>query len=145
MVAEMTREEFRALPYLLTPAQAVCCGYTYNTLMKYADYGVLVVVLPPGCRQRRFQKRQFAQMLGWEDTLDWPGWRKEKPLLSLAAIHQWTGYDPTTVRQIVRAGGLSPICPGGMGETKYRKSEVAQWLGFESASNEKNQTAHVSV
>lgn len=126
----MTREDFINLPYLLTPGQAAACGYSILTLDKYAANGILVVVRPPGCTLRRFQKRQLAQMAGWEDTLNWTAWRREKPLVSLAAVVQWTGISRNQVRAIVRAGGLTCVQPGGMGEGKYRREELGVWLGF---------------
>lgn len=126
----MTREQFQLLPYLLTSAQAEACGYERRTLNKYAENGILTVVLPAGCVQRRFQKRQFAQLLGWEDTLDLAGWQREKPLIQVAAVAQWTGYDVHTLLAIVRAGGLVAVDPGGLGRRHYRKEEVGRWIGL---------------
>lgn len=125
----MTKQEFAALPYLLTPGEAAQCGYSEHTLNKYAQAGILRVVQPPGAGWRRFQKRQLAQLLGWEDVLDWTRWRREKPLLACCAVCEWTGYDARTIRQIVASGGLVSVNPGGIGDAKYRKDEIAEWLG----------------
>lgn len=126
----MTKDEFTALPYLLTPGQVVSCGYSPTTLRKYTEHGVLRVVLPTGCGQRRFEKRQLAQMLGWTGTLDLKAWAAEKPLLGFGAVHWWTGYEESTIRKIVEAGGLVAIKPGGLGYEKYRKEQIGAWLGL---------------
>lgn len=126
----MTRAEFIALPYLLTPGQAARCGYSLRTLDKYAENGLLMVVCPPGCTQRRFQKRQFAELLDWSDTLDLKAWAREKPLLSINAVTQWTGYDKHTILQILRAGGLVAVNPAGLGTAKYRKQAIGEWIGL---------------
>lgn len=128
----MTKLDFAALPYLLTLGQVEQCGYTQATLDKYAACGILEVIVPPGCIQRRFQKRQVAQILGWEDTLDVIGWRREKPLLSVGMVHQWTGYNAQTIAAIAAAGGLDRVQPGGVGNSKYRKEAVGAWLGLEN-------------
>lgn len=126
----MTKEEFTKLPYLLPPASAVACGYSLTTLNKYAENGILVVVLPKGVAQRRFQKRQLAQLLGWEALIDLARWRMEKPLMALGALCEWTGYTSETVSHIVAAGGLQPVQPGGLGERKFRKQQIGEWLGL---------------
>lgn len=126
----MTRETFNALPHLLPPGIVVACGYAVATLNKYAAHGILTVVKPPGCGQRRFRKAQVASMLGWNDAVDRKKWAKEKPLLSLNAVREWTGYKAETIRAITKAGGLTPVQPGGVGDVKYRKAEVGEWLGL---------------
>ena len=126
----MTLEEFKALPYLLTPGQVVGCGYTAATLVKYAAHGILLVILPKGCAQRRFQKRQIAKLNGWESALDFAGWAREKSMLRLNAVCQWTGYTEETVSHIVAAGGLLRVQPGGIGYGLFRKSDVGAWLGL---------------
>ena len=126
----MTREEFTELPYLLRAGQVVACGYTAATLVKYAEHGVLRVVLPEGCCLRRFQKVQIACMNGWQDTLDLARWRREKNQLRLSAVCEWTGYDKDVIRHIVAAGGLVSVRPGGIGYAMFRKADVADWLGF---------------
>lgn len=126
----MTREEFIALPYLLTVSQVVACGYAENTVNKYAEHGILTVVKPKGCTQRRFPKAQLAALLGWEDTLDRKKWAREKPLLAPAAVQEWTGYKKETVLAIAQAKGLTLVKPGGVGDAKYRKEEVGKWIGL---------------
>ena len=126
----MTREEFTALPYLLTPGQVEACGYAPRTVDKYAESGILAVILPAGCRKRRFQKRQLAQMLGWESTVDRAAWAREKPLLPLGVVQQWTGYDERTVANMVLAGGLVVVRPAGLWCAKYRKEQIGEWIGL---------------
>ena len=127
----MTREEFIKLPLLLTAGQAAACGYSRRTLLKYANNEILRLVCPAGCVQRRFQKKQLAQLLGWEDALNLPAWRREPPLLTLNAVCQWTGYDSHQVSKITKAGGLSVVNAAGIGRNRYRKTEVQEWIGFQ--------------
>lgn len=126
----MTKEEFGKLPYLLTVGQTVSCGYCRRTLDKYAAAEVLKVIKPKGAVHRKFQKKQIAQLLGWEKSLDTAAWGREKPLLSPTAVYQWTGYDRDTLAAMVAAGGLTRVMPAGMGEAKYRKEEIASWIGL---------------
>jgi len=126
----MTRAEFIALPYLLTPGQVASCGYSLRTIDKFAENGILTAVCPKGATQRKFQKKQIAAILGWDDAIDQKKWDKEKPLMGVAVVREWTGYQPKTVRQIGKAGGLTPVQPGGIGDTKYRKDEIGKLLGF---------------
>jgi hypothetical protein len=126
----MTRSEFTALPYLLAPAAVTACGYSPRTVAKYFACGILTPIQPRGFSGRRAQKRQVAQLLDWSDTLDLAAWQREKPLLGFAAVHQWTGYGERQLAQIVKAGGLTAVNPGGVGRAKYRKEDVAKWLGL---------------
>lgn len=126
----MTRAEFIKLPCLLTPGQAAACGFAAHTLRKFADNGVLRIILPQGCTQRRYQKVQFAQLLGWADVIDRAAWAREKPLLALGAVCQWTGYDRHLIPVIVAAGGLERVQPGGLGRARYRKQEIGEWIGL---------------
>jgi hypothetical protein len=126
----MTREEFQGLPHLLTQCQVVGCGYAPATIGKYVEHGILRAVLPKGCTQRRYQKLQLAELLGWMDLVDVKGWQREKPLLPLGAVTQWTGYANGTVSDIVAAHGLTVVQPGGIGERKFRKEEVGEWIGL---------------
>ena len=126
----MKRDEFQKLPHLLTLAQVVACGYSPATVGKYAAAGILRAVLPKGTTQRRYQKLQVAQLLGWEDAIDRKSWWREKPLLPPCAVSQWTGYAPKTVVEIAEAGSLTTVLPGGVGERKFRKEEIEEWLGL---------------
>jgi hypothetical protein len=126
----MTRAEFIALPYLLTPGQAAACGFSAHTLHKFADNGVLRIIRPAGCTQRRYQKLQFAQLLDWVGALDRSAWARERPLLTSNAVCQWTGYDRGTITRIVTAGGLVCVQPGGLGSRHYRKRDIGEWIGL---------------
>ena len=126
----MTREEVQKLPYLLTQGQVVACGYAPATIGKYAEHGILRAVLPKGCTQRRYQKVQLAGLLAWEDLIDVKAWAREKPLLGLGAVTQWTGYANGTISDIVAAKGLTAVQPGGIGERKFRKEEIGGWIGL---------------
>jgi len=126
----MTREEFRALPYLVTHKMIARCGYSPQTLEKYAECAILRVIQPKGCGQRRFQKVQLADLLGWMDTIDRNAWRAERPLMALGAVQRWTGFDPHTLNAIARARGLTIVQPGGIGERKFRKEEIGGWIGL---------------
>ena len=126
----MTKAEFQAWPYLLTPGQVAACGYSPATIHKYVEHEILRAVLPRGIAQRRFQKVQIARLLGWEDVLDRERWQREKPLLPYCAVREWTGYDPRSIKLIVRAGGLVAVNPGGIGDAKYRKEQIGEWIGL---------------
>lgn len=126
----MTREEFQELPYLLTLGEVVACGYAVATINKYAAHKILAAIKPKGCTQRRFQKVQLAAMLGWADEIDRKRWAREKPLLGMAAVLEWTGYTSETFCAIVKAGGIGRVQPGGIGHAKYRKEEVGEWVGL---------------
>lgn len=126
----MTREEFQRLPHLVTVGDVVKCGYAVATINKYAAHGILTEITPKGCTQRRFQKVQLAALLGWPEAIDRKKWAKEKPLLSPAAVQEWTGYQPRTLRAIVQAKGLTEVKPGGIGDGKYRKEEVGGLIGL---------------
>lgn len=126
----MTREEFQRLPYLMSPSQVARCGYALHTVEKYAAHGILKVIQPAGMPHRRFRKLQVAQLLGWEPLIELARWRSEKPLLPFCAVHEWTGFAERTIKEIVAAGGLVEVRPGGVGSTKYRKEEIGAWLGF---------------
>ena len=126
----MTREEFQKWPYLLTQGQVMACGYSPATIGKYVEHGILRAVKPKGCTQRRYQKVQIAKLLAWEDALaaDRAAWQKEKPLLGLGAVRQWTGFCNLIITAIVQARGLTAVQPGGIGERKFRKQEIAEWI-----------------
>lgn len=126
----MTRESFKQLPHLLQRHEVEAAGFGRQTIEKYVDAGVLTLVQPAGCGQARFQKRQLAQLLNWEDLLDASGFAEEPPAMSLKAVLRWTGWDDRTLAKIVRAGGLTLVKPPGSGAGKYLKSEVAALLGF---------------
>jgi len=126
----MNRETFQSLPQLLTLRQAAACGYTIRTIQKYLDAEVLRAIQPSGCTERRVRKLQLAQMLGWEDPRLRSRWQREKPLLTLGAVKEWTGYGVHQIAKIVAAGGLRAVQPGGLGRCRYAKEDVAEWLGL---------------
>lgn len=137
----MTREEFITLPYLLTPGQVASCGYSSATVAKYAECGVLRVILPAGCTQRRFQKRQVALLNGWEATLDLAGWRRLKPMVRLGVVCQWTGYDRDVIGHMVAAGALTVVQPAGVGYRLFRTEEIGAWLGLDEIGGQNGKLA----
>ena len=128
----MTREQFKALPHLVREQDVRALGYGRQTVAKFVDCGVLLRMSPAGCGQARYQKRQLAQLLKWEELLDTAGFHREPPMLDLKAVQRWTGWTDTTVMQIVRAGGLAFVKPPGSGHGKFLKKEVAALIGFEA-------------
>ncbi len=129
----MTREEFKQLPHLVREHDVVAMGYGRNTVHKFVDCGVLVRVCPKGCGQARFQKRQLANLLKWEDCVDVAAFRQERPMLEAKAVQRWTGWSEATLGNIAAAGGLSFVKPPGAGKGKFLKQEIAKLIGLENA------------
>ncbi len=128
----MTKEQFKALPHLLREADVVALGYSPRTIRKFVECGVLVRVKPAGISAGRYQKRQLAQLLKWDDLLETARFREEKPLMQIKAVHYWTGYSENTLKAISKAGGIRFVKPPGAGAGKFLKSGVAALIGFES-------------
>jgi hypothetical protein len=128
----MTQAEFKALPYLLLEHQVAALGYDRRTVAKFADCGVLHKVEPAGSGHARYQKRQLAQLLGLEATLELAEFRREPLLMSLKSVRRWTGFTEETLAKIVQAGGLRRVQPPGSSHGKYLKEQIARLIGFES-------------
>ena len=127
----MTKEEFKRLPHLLAEADVVALGYSPRTIAKFVECGVLVKVKPAGCGAARYQKKQVAQMLQWEELLEPAGFMAEPPFMQIKAVHRWTGYSENTLAMIGKAGGIKFVKPPGAGTGKFLKSGVARLIGFE--------------
>lgn len=128
----MTREQFRCLPYLLAAADVVAMGYSERSLIKFVECGVLVKVQPCGMQNARFQKKQLAQLLNWDELLDVAAWKVEPLFMRVKAVQLWTGYSENTLTKIAAAGGLGFVKPPGMFGGKFLKPDVAKLLGFEA-------------
>nr|WP_294577556.1 hypothetical protein [uncultured Rhodopila sp.] len=126
----MSENEFSGLPGLLSRLQVMkATGYTANTLDKMVECGVLGLVKPKGCRHGRFQKKQIAAILGLAAGLE--DFRREPLLMETKAVTRWTGYTALTLKHIASARGLTAVRPASMVKCRYRKGEIAGWLGAE--------------
>ena len=67
-------------------------GYSARTVAKFVECGVLARVQPKGTGSARYQKRQLAQLLGWEELLEGKAFEQEPPLLPTKAVHRWHGF-----------------------------------------------------
>ena len=127
----MNQQQFKAAPHLLMRRHLVELGYGKTTIHKFEDCGVLRQVRPPGADQVRYQKKQLAQLLKWDGLLGAEAFAREKPLMELKVVKEWTGMSEVTLNHVVQAGGLSLVRPAGMTRGKFLKSEIAELLGFE--------------
>ena len=127
----MTKEQFRALPYLVQPIDVVQMGYGPATVDKFVDCGVLNKIKPAGTQFVRFQKRQLALLLRWAELLEPKLFQEEPPLMRIKSVHLWTGYSMNTLTAIGRAGGIGIVKPVGMSQVKFLKADVARLIGFE--------------
>ena len=128
----MTREQFRQLPHLLMEHHVVALGYGRATVAKFVDCGVLKRICPKGCGQARYQKRQLAQLLKWEDLLELALFVKEPPLIPAKTVRRWTGWSETTLTNMTDAGGLDYVKPPGAGKGRFRKGEIEKLIGFDN-------------
>lgn len=128
----MTKKEFEVLPQLLMEHHLAAVGYGRATVAKFVDCGVLERICPKGCGQARYQKRQVAQILKWEECLVAArgAFVLEPALMPPKAVRVWTGWSETTLGKIAHAGGLSVVRPPGTRRGKFRKDEVAKLIGF---------------
>ena len=126
----MTRDEFKQLPHLIREPEVVALGFGRRTVLKFVDCGVLARICPAGCGEARYQKKQCANLLHWEDLLDTEAFRMEPPALELKAVIRWTGWDERTLTKMVKARGLTFVKPPGAGKGKYLKGEIATLIGF---------------
>lgn len=127
----MTREEFRRLPHLVQEGDVQRMGYSARTVAKFVECGVLARVQPKGTGSARYQKRQLAQLLGWEELLEGKAFEQEPPLLPTKAVHRWTGFSENTLAKTADAGALRRVQPPGASTAKYLKADVAAMIGFE--------------
>ncbi len=129
----MTRAEFQALPMLLFENQAIAfTGYARPTLAKMIDAGVFFLVRPAGCGQGKLRKVQLAQIAGLDEWLleDAARFKGEPWLMPEKAVSAWTGYDRRTLAKIGKASGIHVIHPPGLTVARYRKLDVAEWIGL---------------
>ena len=129
----MTQTEFKSLPLLLFEHHVIeITGYARNTLRKMTDCAVLNLVKPKGCGQARYQKKQIAQLVGWEGLLkeDQSAWSREALLLPEKTVTRYTGFSADTLRKISHAGGLNVLRPAGIGSGRYRKVQISELVGF---------------
>lgn len=128
----MTKEQFKALPHLLAEGDVVALGYSPSTIRKFVDCGVLVKVKPAGTSAARYQKKQLAQLLHWEDVLEVAAFKSEPPFMQVKAVHHWTGYSENTLAQIGAMEGIQCSQPPGATARKFLKADVAKLIGFEN-------------
>ena len=128
----MTKDEFRQLPLLIQEHHVMeASGYARNTVRKLVDCGVLRLVKPKGCHQGRFQKRQVARLLKWEEAVETDALKREPALMLEKSVRAITGYSTATLDQLVAAGALSFVRPAGISVGRFRKAEIARLVGFE--------------
>ena len=129
----MTTQDFSRLPLLLDRNDVVrALGYSWNTVAKMIDSGILRGVRPAGCHWFRYQKVQVAKLAGLGDTLAYAARQmQDEPLLmGEKSVCNWTGYAPHTLARIVRAGGLTLVKPPGNGTGRYLKLQIADLVGL---------------
>ncbi len=127
----MTKEQFKALPHLLQEKDVVALGFSPSTISKFVECGVLIKVKPPGTSAARYQKKQLAQLLHWEDLLETKTFQAEAPFMQVKAVCRWTGYSENTLMAIGLVSGIESSRPPGMKARKFLKSSVANLIGFE--------------
>ena len=128
----MTREQFKGLPYLVQETEVRALGYSWSTVAKFVACGVLVKIKPAGTQAARFQKKQLAQLLRWEELLEPLVFRAEPPLMQIKTVQRWTGYSENTLTAIGKAGGIQIVKPPGAEVGKFLKADVARLIGFEA-------------
>lgn len=128
----MTRKEFEALPWLLQRHHLEELGYSKRTLGKFVDCGTMMQIRPKGSGQARYQKRQVAQLLKWEDCIAsaLADFKREPASMPGKAVQRWTGWSDTTLTHIASARGLTFVKPPGAAHGKFLKDEVAKLIGF---------------
>ena len=127
----MTKDDFKKLPYLVLEHQVVAVGYCRSAVAKFVDCGVLTQVKPAGAGLARYQKKQLAQLLQWEELLEPKEFAKERPLMDAKAVQRWTGWGEESLVKLVKAGGLKLVKPPGCGRGKFLKTEIGRLIGFE--------------
>lgn len=127
----MTREQFKALPHLVRETDVKALGYSASTLDKFVSCGVLKKIKPPGTHSARFQKKQLAQLLHWEELLDVAAFKAEPPFMQVKAVQRWTGFSENTLTNLAHAMGNGTVKPPGARTVKFLKATVAEWIGFE--------------
>ena len=126
----MTRDEFNRLPQLVTLRHIEALGYGRATVIKLCDCGVLNAVKLRGDHRTRYQKRQVAALVKWEDPAPAAQFALEKPLMETKAVQRWTGWDRGTLSQLVESGSLTLMKPPSAGKGKYLKEEIAAIIGL---------------
>jgi hypothetical protein len=137
----MTQDDFKKLPFLLTPHQLLeATGYDKRTVGKLVECCHLVEVRPAGLTERRYRKVQVAMLAGLEWKEEAERFRQEPLLMPEKTVVNWTGYGHVTLDVIVRASHpasgterlrLVRVRPAGMSGGKFRKLEVGALLGLE--------------